>query len=141
MGIKVKNVDSNSVLRKTYFQFDTANTATGAQVCNVVLPFSCKFEDIAFSLQKDVSACAGDALHVVVGCTNVAGFSSISLIDYQATGACAGALSANNVLALSATQDNDLPANTNLTINISGSSVIGPAHGVVIVSVNKFENI
>jgi len=129
MGIKLRNCDKDSLLKKFFLTFDTDNTATGTTKTNVIVPVKCTFESLSFSCDTDIPSASSLVLHVVVGATNVAGLTASTLIDSNFS-ATAG-YSANLVQTVSATTANILPALSNITVNFSASGAPGVMHGVM----------
>jgi uncharacterized membrane protein len=128
MGIKVKNVDKKSVLRKYFAPFVTNVTATGANLASILCPAEAEFKSISFALDGSISATAGNALHITV----INDTKGATLIDYTVTGTVAVAVSASQVVTVTATALIMSSPLDLININLSASSAFGLVKGLAI---------
>jgi hypothetical protein len=134
MGIRIKNVDGRSKLKRDQIPFCFGSSATGAKAGLVVMPHAGYVEKIKIALGHGVSATAGDAFHLVVSDP----LGSKTIIDHTVTGAAGGdVLVANTPYVYSASTAYNLTQGTVISINASASSVFGPLAGCLIINVNS----
>jgi len=140
MAIKIKNVDSRSVLAKEIIHFGPTTSASGissAKVYPIVVPIACKLDNVTFMTETGISGDSPVLIHVLV--TNQT--TSQVPLDYSITGTTAvvNAITANSVLQAvpAASADFPITANSVLSVMISACEVAGEISGYLQFTVNK----